>query len=288
MSQDQDVTSGTSHEGVVRDYYDPAREAYKGLMGDTWHHGDPAAEAAGLSVLEAAQALERRMVSLSGLGAGERALDFGSGVGGPTVYLATVSGAHFVGLSNNEGLSADARALAERVGVTEKVSFHTIGDTDYKTLGAFADDSFDAVFFFESTCHLPDKQAFFQAAYRILKPGHRLVGIDWLQRPFGAHQTDEQIMRFMEPVNRFIRIPWHGTVDSYRTMLEQAGFQIEHAEDLFDGVECWGSTPDEDRPQWLNYDGPHGELFREGKRALDAARGAGVFTVGLFAAVKPA
>jgi tocopherol O-methyltransferase len=202
--------------------------------------------------------------------------------------MAEVSGSTFVGLSNNEGLSADARALADQVGVSGRVSFFTIGDTDYKTLAAFSDNSFDAVFFYESVCHLPDKQAFFQAAYRILKPGRRLAGIDWLQRPFGEHRTDEQIMRFMEPVNRLIRIPWHGTLERYRAMIEHAGFQVEHAEDLFDGVECWGSTPDEDRPRWLNYDGPDAEVFREGKRALDAARGSGVFTVGLFVAVKPA
>ena len=48
---------------------------------------------------------------------------------------------------------------------------------------------------------------------------------------------------------------------------------------------AWRTSAD-DRPLWLNYDGPDGELFREGKRALDGARGAGVFTVGMWVATK--
>lgn len=276
-----------SHERKVREFYDSAVHCYESIMGHTWHHADPEAEARGLSVLEAARVLEEKVVWYSGLRPGGRALDFGSGVGGPTVYMAKISSASFVGLSNNEGLSQRARELAGQHGLGDRVSFLTTGDDDYKTLVAFADESFDAVIFYESVCHLPDKAAFFGAAFRILKPGARLVGIDWLQRPFGEYQTDEQIMRFMRPVNEHIRIPGHGCLTSYRAMMEQAGFQVLIARDLFEGVHCWGSTPREERPRWLDYDGPEGELFRKGKATLDAARESGVFTVGMFVAVKP-
>ncbi|MGH3916866.1 MAG: SAM-dependent methyltransferase [Pseudonocardiaceae bacterium] len=276
-----------SHEQKVREFYDSAVHCYESIMGHTWHHADPEAEARGLSVLEAAQVLEEKVVSHSGLRSGDRALDFGSGVGGPTVYMAGISSASFVGLSNNEELSRRARDLAKQLGLTDRVSFLTTGDEDYKTLVAFADASFDAVIFCESVCHLPDKAAFFRAAFRILKPGARLVGIDWLQRSFGEHRTDDQILRFMRPVNEHIRIPGHGSITSYQAMMAAAGFQVTMARDLFEGVQCWGSTPKEERPRWLNYDGPEAELFRKGKAALDAARESGVFTVGMFVAVKP-
>jgi cyclopropane fatty-acyl-phospholipid synthase-like methyltransferase len=255
-------------------------------MGHTWHHGLPEAEEAGASVLRAAQQLEEQLVAASGLTEDDWALDFGSGIGGPTVYMAKISGARFVGLSNNENLSARAREVAAENDVSDRAHFYTTGDDDYRTLGGFPSDSLDAVFFYESVCHLPDKASFFQAAHRVLKPGRRLVGIDWLQRPFGQYQTDEEIRDIMAPVNQFIRIPELGTVDSYRRTIEEAGFRVERADDLFQGTECWASTPDEDRPLWLNYDGPEPELFHEGKRALDAARGAGTFTIGRFVAVK--
>lgn len=272
-----------AHERKVREFYDSAVHCYQGIMGNTWHHADPAAEARGLSMVEACQALEEELVMHSGLRPRGWALDFGSGVGGPTLHMAKVSGASFIGLSNNEGLNERARELAAKVGLEAQASFLTVGDNDYKRL-PFPDASFDAVFFYESICHLPDKAAFFRQARRILKPGARLVGIDWLQRPFGEHQTDEQILRFMAKVNESICIPAHGTVASYRAMMEAAGLEVAIARDLFEGVPCWGSTPDSERSQWLEYEGPDALRFRAGKKALDAARGAGVFTVGMFVA----
>ena len=274
-------------EQRVRAYYDVAGPAYEALMGPFWHHGDLASEEAGHSPAEAARALEERLVADSGLTAGGFALDFGSGVGGATVHMASVSGAHFVGVSNNEWLSQRAREYARDQGLGETVTFHTIGDDDYRTLAAWPDGCLDAVTWYESVCHLPDKAAFFRAAARILKPGGRLVGLDWLQRPFGEHRTAEEIKRFMDPVEHHISIPWHGTVEGYREMIEDAGLVVERAVDLYPGVQCWGSTPPEDGQGWYSYDGEESEVFAEGKKALDAARAAGVFTVGEFVAVKP-
>ena len=273
------------HESKVREFYDSAAYCYETIMGDTWHHADPQAEASGLSILEASQLLEKQLVSDSGLGPGGLALDFGSGVGGPTLYMAKVSSATFVGVSNNELLNQKARARAIAAGLADQAKFITVGDLDYRRL-PFPDAAFDAVFFYESVCHLPDKAAFFKEAFRLLKPGARLVGIDWLQRPFGEHQSEAQIMKFMGPVNEYICIPWHGTLESYREMIEGAGFSLQVARDMFAGVQCWGSTPTDQRSQWLEYDGPNRELFRKGKEALDAARGSGVFTVGKFVASK--
>jgi tocopherol O-methyltransferase len=244
-----------NHESKVRQYYDTATQCYEAIMGDTWHHADPAAEARGLSIPEACKRLEEELVERSGLRAGGWALDFGTGVGGPTLHMARVSQAHFVGVTNNELCNQKARARAEGAGLSEQVGFLTMGDTDYKHL-PFADASFDAVFFYESV--------------------------------FGARQTEEQILEVMGPVNHYICIPGHGTLVSYGRVLVDIGFELLLARDMFEGVHCWGSTPPEQRSEWLEYDGPERELFRNGKQALDAARAAGVFTVGMFVAEKPA
>jgi tocopherol O-methyltransferase len=276
-----------SHEQKVREYYEKAGDCYQSIMGYSWHHGDPAAEARGASLDESRQLLEEEVVRWCRLKPGDRAMDFGAGVGGPMLHMAKVSGAFWTGLSNTDALNLKARALAVEVGLADKVSFLTTGDDDYKSLLAFADGSYDAVTFYESVCHIPDKAALFRAIFRILKPGGALVGIDWLQRPFGDNRTEEQIMRFMQPVNETWCIPWHGTVEGYKEMFEAAGFQVTVAKDLFEGVKCWGTTPTEERPAWLNYEGPEAAQFRAGKVALDAARDAGVFTVGMFVATKP-
>ncbi|WP_167978819.1 SAM-dependent methyltransferase [Lentzea indica] len=274
-------------EAQVRTYYDTAGPAYSQLMGPFWHHGDLESETAGLSPAEAAKALALKQIKAADLQPGGTALDFGSGVGGTTVYMASISGASFVGLSNNEWLSEQARQYCAEQGMSSQVSFLTAGDEDYKTLVAWPTDSLDMVSFFESVCHLPDKASFFRAVFRILKPGARLVGVDWLQRAFGEYQTDEQIAQWMRPVEEVISIPGHGTVDSYREMIEAAGFVVEIAEDLYPGVECWGSTPPDDGQGWGSYDGELSTVIHDGKRVLDAARAAGVFTVGRFVARKP-
>lgn len=107
-------------------------------------------------------------------------------------------GAHFVGLSNSEWLSQRARDHAAKHQMDKQVSFHTIGDEDYQLLGAWPDNCMDAVLWFESVCHLPDKASFFRSVARILKPGGRLGGIDWVQRPWGEYQTEAQIRPFIE------------------------------------------------------------------------------------------
>jgi tocopherol O-methyltransferase len=275
------------HEQKVREFYNHAAPCFEAIMGDVWHFGDPAAEARGLSAREAALLLEEELVAETGLKAGGRALDFGSGVGGGTLHMARVSGARFVGLTNNEVCNQKARGRAAALGLDERVSFLTIGDTDYKNL-PFPDASFDAAFFLESVCHLPDKAAFFREMFRLLKPGARLAGMDWLQRPFGEHQTERQILAYMGPVNELYCIPGHGTVEGYRAMAEAAGFGAVRARDLYEGALCLGCAPPEHREGFAEYLGPEQEMLRRGKIALDAARAAGVFTVGMIVAEKPA
>lgn len=274
-------------EDDVPRYYDLAGPAYIRLMQQVWHHGFPDAEDRGLDYAQTAKELAEHLVTQAGLRPEHWAIEFGAGVGGGTCHMASVSDSSWVGVSNNDWLSEQARAYATEQGLGERVHFLGIGDTDYKTFAAWPDGSFQLFVFAESICHLPDKQALFHAAYRILAPGGVLAGIDWLKRPYGQYRTDEQIMRFMAPVERWFCIPHHGTVDSYRRMIENAGFRVRTAGDMWVGRKCWGSTPPDDGQGWYDYDGPQAEMFHHGKKALMDAKESGVFTVGLFIADKP-
>lgn len=275
--------------GLVRDYYDNgAAEAYRQLLGKSWHHGDEKAHNAGMSPAEAALDMQKQIAKDTRLQAGQRAMDFGSGLGEPTVVLSQLTGARFVGVANSATLTAAARDMAAAMNMTHMVSFHDIGDTEYLTLDAWPDGCFDAVTAFESVVHLPDKAAFFKAVWRVLRPGGRIGMVDWIQRRWGAEfRTPAQIEAVMGPVNDAISIPFHATVEQYEEWLQDAGFVDIQVRDLFPSGPCWGSTPDEDVPRWHGYEGPRQEVFRLGKFALDRARKLGVFSVAKLVAEKP-
>jgi tocopherol O-methyltransferase len=274
-----------THEHRVQLFYDSALHCYQEIMGDRWHHADPDALAVGLPRLRGCELLEERIAGLCGLGPGDAAIDFGSGIGGPTIHMARVTGASFVGVTNNERINAIARAKAARLGLEGQVSFRTVDDVGYKSL-PFGDGAFRAATFYESVCHLTDKAALFRELARVLAPGGRLAGMDWIQRTFGEHQTEADVIRFMAPVNEAISIPWHGTVEGYRRLLEDAGLEVVIARDLYPGVRCWSAVQDDETPAWVGYEGPDQHMFRRGEQALAAARRAGVFSVGMWVAVK--
>jgi tocopherol O-methyltransferase len=278
------TTQAVSHENKVQQYYDNALHCYSEILGDHWHHGDPDAIAAGISRVRACEILEERIAALAGLDSTKKVLDFGSGIGGATLHMAKISGASFIGVTNNDRLNQVAREKAKQAGLADKVTFMTLEDTGYKNL-PFPDNTFDAVTFYDSVCHLPDKARAFTEFARVLKPNGRIGGHDWVQRSFGEYQTEAQILKFMEPVNRFYSIPWHATVEEYKKMMEDAGLEVFLARDLYPDVKCF-AFQDEEAPEWLNYDGPESEMFREGEKALVSARHAGVFSVGIWIAGK--
>lgn len=275
-----------THERAVRDFYTFAGPAYDTLMGRErgWFHGVNT----GGTPQEASDAMLDRLAQHLQLGPGFRLFEFGAGTGGGAVQIALrYPVVEIVGVSNNDVLSERARQLAIDSQVGERVSFWTIGDLDYKRFGGWPPHSFHAVFTAEALCHLPDKPAFFGAAHRLLKPGGRLVVLDWLQRPFGDYQTPDQIASVIDPVCRqYALAPPLGSLDSYQQMMRDACFDVLEAHDEYAGELCLGST--EPPELWQEYDGPQKEKIAEQKIALDAARAAGPFTVGWFVGEKPA
>ena len=69
-------------------------------------------------------------------------------------------------------------------------------------------------------------------------------------------------------------------------LLEDAGLEVVIARDLYPGVRCWSAVQDDETPAWVGYEGPDQHMFRRGEQALAAARRAGVFSVGMWVAVK--
>jgi len=167
--------------------------------------------------LAAVDALAER----AALGPGVRVLDVCCGLGGPARYVARKYGADVVGIDLNKGRAPGAARLTALVGLGAGARF-VRGDA---TRLPFADASFDAAIAQEAFLHIADKKALFAACRRVLRSGGRLAFTDWIAFPgLSAGDRDRLAAGIMAQDIR--------TIDEYRSVLAEAGFEDVRAEDL--------------------------------------------------------
>ena len=110
---------------------------------------------------------QRHLAQVLGLKTGMVVADVGCGVGGPLLEIARFSGARIVGVNINAYQLERARKRTEEAGLTHQVEFL---QCDFLNVDA-PDESFDAVYDIEATCHAPDKLSIYGEIFRLLKPG---------------------------------------------------------------------------------------------------------------------
>lgn len=172
--------------------------------------------------------MNRVMADAVGIQKGENVLDAGCGVGHAAFWLSTNRQANVTGLSIVPEQIRDARQYAlKRSG---PVPEFVVGD--FLNM-PFPDAQFDVVWACESFCHATDKSRFFSEAYRILKPGGRIVIADYLRttRPLPNDQ-EQLIAAWLNPQ----AIPDIGTEEEYRNFAGSAGFLEYTAKDITKNV----------------------------------------------------
>ena len=117
-------------------------------------------------------------------------LDAGCGVGGSSIYLAKNIGCKVKGITLTPSQVEKSTENSMKHGVESLVSFE---EQNYLST-RFEDNTFDVVWAIESVCYAYDKLDFIKEAYRVLKPGGRLIVADFYAEKYDEGSKDEVIM----------------------------------------------------------------------------------------------
>ncbi len=165
-------SSEEEHKSRIIRYYEKAHLFYR----LAWHRGTNGLhyglwEKGMKNRFEAIINENRVLADMIAIKPGDRVLDAGCGIGGSGIWLAKNRGAKVVGLNIVQKQIEEGRKIARKKGLSDLVTFE---EGDYQQM-PFPDQSFDVVWSLESLEHASDPDEFIKEAFRMLKPGGRLI-----------------------------------------------------------------------------------------------------------------
>lgn len=154
----------------------------------------------------------------------EKVIVLACGRGGFANLIAAHTRGDVLGIDLSEVQLARARRF-ERANLRFK--HHDIMRVD--TLG----ETFDAAVCLDAACYLPDKALAIKKIARILKPGARLLVVDWCRQE-GLSRLQEEMV--LHPFMRYWAIPSLETVKAYEKYFQHSGFELLRLADLNEKV----------------------------------------------------
>ena len=241
--QGNEQQTGAGDKDVANSFYNLATQFYEYGWGDSFHfgwrrRGEPHRQSTANSQNFVAQKLR--------VGDMSRVLDLGCGIGGPLRGVVRATGANVTGLTINEHQVARAREIT--AGLTPYMQARCHFEVqDYLNIVGMEAGAYDAAFYMESSLHCEDRSKTFAETYRLLKPGGRLVAMEYVTLPNWdeSDPAHAELMRQHLHGNGAARTP---TVAQALKFVRDAGFVVEEHFDFMDhGKEIYG---DDEFPWW--------------------------------------
>ncbi|HEX4232484.1 MAG TPA: class I SAM-dependent methyltransferase [Bryobacteraceae bacterium] len=168
--------------------------------------------------------------------AGSRLLDVGSGLGGPSRYLAATYGCHVTGVDLSGPFIEVARMLASKAGLSNRVSFL---QEDALNL-PFAGDSFDYAWTQHVAMNIHDR-------LRLYSEIHRVLGPDGLLAIYDVIAGGQSPLIFPVPWAREPEISFLLSDEEMRRALEKVGFDVVSWNDSTEARLAWLSLQQAER-----------------------------------------
>jgi SAM-dependent methyltransferase len=179
-----------------------------------------------------------RLAELVGLTGSERVLDVGSGIGGPSRFLASRYGCQVEGVDLTAEFVRVAEMLTRLTGLTGKVGYRQGSALDLP----FEEATFDIVWSQNAAMNIADRERLYAEMYRVLKPGGRLAlqevaageggsphyPVPWARDPGISFLLPAETVRAKLEAAGFRVIAWQ---DTTRQALESSVARAERAAD---------------------------------------------------------
>lgn len=133
----------------------------------------------------------KKLVTFGKITKGSKLLDAGCGVGGNAIELVKQYNCQVTAININKEHLYKTAVNAKKAGIGDQIKVVEADFCDTK----LPESSFDVVFSLESSCHAFDKNLFIKEAFRLLKPGGRLVIGDGFLFKSPQSQEDKNLMK---------------------------------------------------------------------------------------------
>jgi len=173
--------------------------------------------------------MNNRVAEYGGVKQGQLVLDAGCGVGGSSIFLAKNFKCKTIGITLSEKQVRTCSENALKNGVKDQCSFQS---GNYLAMD-FPDNYFDVVWAIESVCYAYNKIDFLKEAYRVLKPGGKVIIADFYTIELATGSKEKELV---DKWTKTWAIKSYASINSMADDFREAGFTDCRQKDVTDHV----------------------------------------------------